>query len=537
MKTPRSVISSLAALAFAGLVASCESPEMPSTTDGKIVLRFERGAGPAMVMGGVHAAAVFDSVVVNVFRPGATPTLEVSKGVAITSDDPIEIAVGCIAENGKKIGVDLYISRLLLYHGANTNVNVVAHTTTPVTVDTYAFYVSSLTLTPPSIPEGAAFTLHWPPAAAAAKYRLEESASLDFSGATTQSVVDTTIDVHVGLGSHFFRVRPITPYALGLPTFPKFGYVTGGSGNPQITDVSAAVIPGETITITGENLDFPGTTANIGGQSLAIESISWGEIVARAPRTATTNKVTVTSGLGADTSSNDVVVQRVAYVSATEEFAAAYIELLATHADDFGLSGVVSIPVAQLDTRDMTVFDIIIVAPDTGTQRSNWGAGQPARAAAIEHSNANVIAMGKGGAVFLSLVVNAANVPATTAIDADKSYFEKDTGAEIFNTPHSVSGPDLAICKTPASSVAFSIGSPYPSKVNLYASMGKDCFLLCSPNDEWALADFHFDDPDGTPVVYFFWGYASDPRNLTSGGGDCLGNVMNMLYTSVAPVD
>jgi hypothetical protein len=231
------------------------------------------------------------------------------------------------------------------------------------------------------------------------------------------------------------------------------------------------------------------------------------------------------------------VVQRVAYVSADGEFAAEYIALLATKSVDFGLSGVVSLPIEELDTRDMTVFDIIIVGPDTGTQRTNWGAGRPNRAAAIENSNANVIAMGKGGAVFLSLVINAASVPTTTAVDADKLYYEKDKESAIFKTPHSVGGPDLPFCKSPASSVSMAIQSPYPSAVNLYASTGKVGFLgVYSPDDHWALADFRFNDPDGTPVVYFFWGYASAPATLTGQGSDCLFNIMNMLYNS-APAD
>lgn len=535
----RHIVLCIAGLMSAAFLGSCESPEAPSAADGKIVLRFNPAPKSLMRSPGATVAAGFDSVVVNVYRPGSPPRKELSHGVALTNDNPIDVSVGCIAEAGKKVSVDLYVSTLLVYTGSASNVDVTAGHTTPVSIDVSAFYITALTLTPPIIPNGAAFTLHWPAAAAAASYRVEEAATLDFSNlVSVHSATDTTLDVHVGPGSHYFRVRPMTPFAQGLPTFPKYGYVTDGSGQVQVTDVSTAVIPEETITITGENLDYFGAQATIGTQALTLESVAWGQIVARVPRNATTNKVTVSSLLGSDTSNKDVVVQRVAYVSATGEYATAYIDLLAEYADDFGLSGVVSIPVAQLDTRDMSVFDIIIVAHDTGTQRTNWGGGQPARAAVIENSNANVIAIGKGGAVFLALISNAANVPTTTAIDADRSYFENDKSDAIFNTPHSVGGPDLAMCTAPASSLGFNIQSPYPAGVGLYASMGKNCLLgLCSPNDQWALADFRFKDPDGTPVVYFFWGYSSDPGLLTSNGSDCLGNVMNMLYKSVAPAD
>lgn len=529
----------MAAVLVVLAATACDRAEAPDA-GGQIILRFAPAANPsAGAMSSNNVASVFDSVVVNVFRSGTPVRLEVSRGVAIVNDDPINLSVGCIAENGKKVGVDLYIDGLLVYHGYNDDVDVASNKATAVDIDCYAFYVSDLTLTPPVIPDGAAFTPHWPPAPAATRYQLEESFTLDFATiVSTESVTDTTVDVHVAPGSHFFRVLPVTPYAQGTPSGPRFGYVTGGSNNIRVLAVDGTVIPGETITITGENLDFPGTQASIGSAALSIESLTWGEIVASVPRDATTDRVTVSSALGSDTSSEEVVVQRIAYVSATDEFAAGYISLLAGYASDFGKSGIVAVPVEDLDTRDMSVFDIIIVANDTGTQRTNWGGGRPERAGVIENSNANVLAMGKGGAVFLSLVSNDASVPTTNSVDADRSYFENDKSADIFNNPHSVGGPDLTMCTKPTTSVALGIKSPYPASANLYASTGKNCILgLCSPDDQWALADFRLKDPDGTPVVYFFWGYSADPVFLSQDGSDCLANITTLLYKSVAPVD
>jgi hypothetical protein len=523
-------------LLLATLAWSCENNEAPVATEGEIVLRFE--PAPTSLAPGMRAS-VFDSVVVNVFRSGSPLRLEASHGVAITNDNPITIPVSCIAENNKKVAVDLYAGRLLAYHGANPDVDVAADKATAVNVDVSKFFVSDLTLTPQVIPNGAAFTLRWPSAPAAANYRVEESATFDFATiASSQSVPDTTVDVHFTPGSHYFRVRPVTPYAQGVSSPERFGYVTNGSNQVKVLGVSDAVIPLETVTITGENLDFPDTHALIGTDTLSVESVAWGQIVARVPKRAVTAKVTVSSSLGSDMSSNEVVVQRVAYVNATGQFGDGYINLLTQHADDFGLSGVVSVPVTELDTRDMSVFDIIIVAPDTGTLRTNWGGGQPGRAAVIENSNANVFAMGKGGSIFLSLVSNDAAVTTTTATDADKKYFEGDTGDAIFNTPHTVGGQEFTICTTPTVSVSLGISNA-PAGVNLYASTGKTCNILgiCSPDNHWALADFRFNDPDGTPVVYFFWGYASDPVALSKAGSDCLGNIMNMLFKSVANVD
>src|SRR5262249_36162996 len=148
--------------------------------------------------------------------------------------------------------------------------------------------------TPQVIPTGAAFTLHWPPAPAANSYRVEESATVDFAAiASSQTATDTTLDVHLGQGSHYFRVRPVTPYAKGPASPERFGYVTGGSNQVKVTAASNAVIPLETVTVTGENLDFPDTRALMGPDTLTIESVAWGKLVARVPRRALTNKVTV----------------------------------------------------------------------------------------------------------------------------------------------------------------------------------------------------------------------------------------------------
>jgi len=70
-----------------------------------------------------------------------------------------------------------------------------------------------------------------------------------------------------------------------------------------------------------------------------------------------------------------------------------------------------------------------------------------------------------------------------------------------------------------------------PAGVNLYASTDCSRLVVCTgPNDQWTLSDFSFANPDGTPVVYFHWGYNDDPEGLESKATDCLGNIMSMLY-------
>jgi len=520
-------------LLCAALALSCESNQAPEDLGGQIVLRFEPGTSP----GSLIRASVFDSVVVNVFRSGSTIRLEGSHGVGIDNDNPITVPVSCIAENNKKVAVDLYVGRALAYHGYNVDVDVTAGQTTPVSIDVSRFFITDLTLTPQVIPTGAAFTLNWPSAPAAASYRVEMSTTMDFAViASSQAATDTTLDVHVGQGSHFFRVRPVTPYEQGRPSPEKFGYVTAGSNQVKVLTVSSTVIPTETITITGENLDFPDTHALMGTDTLTIESAAWGQLIARVPRRAVTNKVTVTSSLGSNTSGKEVVVQRIAYVTAfpTSTTTTDYVARIDQFSDDFDQSGVAVIPLSDLDTRDMNVFDVIVVAADTGTLKTNWGgSNQGKRISAIADSDANVLAIGRGGVSFLQNTVTSANLTYTTAVDSDRQYYEHQENAVIFTTPHNVSKQDITFCTVASSTVALAIdhGPPSPAGVGLYGSTDGGCPLgFCSPNDQWALADFSFRNASDQPVVYFFWGYAGAPNDLSADGKNCLGNVVTMLY-------
>ena len=496
------------------------------------MLRFapgSRSSTPSMV------ASVFDSVVVNVFRSGSAVTREVSRGVAITSDNPITVPVGCIAENNKKVGVDLYIGRALAYHGYNADVDVAVGKTTAVTIDVSKFFITDLTLTPQVIPTGAAFTLRWPAAPAAVNYRVEQSATTDFGTIlSSYTAADTTLDVHVAAGSHYFRVRPVTPYSEGVPSPERFGYVTAGSNQVKVTSVSSTVIPTETIIITGENLDFPDTRALMGADTLAIESRAWGTLVARVPRKANTNKVTVTSSLGSNTSNKEVEVDHIAYVTAAPAAAAntAYVTQIESTSADYNNSGVAVIPLADLDRRDMNVFNVIIVAADTGTLKANWGGtNQGVRLGAIADSDANVMAIGRGGVTFLQNAVTSANLTYTTAVDSDRQCFEYQQNAPVFTTPHNVSKQDITFCNVASSILALNIAhQPTPAGTSLYASTDRSCLIGCTPNDQWMLADFRFNNAGAQPVIYLFWGYAGSATDLSGDGKNCLANVVTMLY-------
>ena len=522
---------------LAAALASCASPGEPVLPNGRVVLHFQPAPAPgaAGAMAPSSIAAAPDSVAVRVFRGGGAITLEAVKGAAVTGPAPIELSIPCIAETGKRVSVEVFEAGVMSHHGADTNVDVATDRTTSINIDAYPFTIDSLSVSPQVVPTGSSFSLVWNTATAAAWYRVQSSSTPDFAVIEwEQTVADTVLDTQRASGSHYFRVIPRTQFAAGTPAGPEFGYVAGGSGSLKVTGFNpGAAIPGETFTILGENLDFPGTRAWIGAQPLAIESASWGALTVRLPRTAVTNTVSVVSGagwLGFDTSNDPFVAQRVAYVTEGGEYELEYIEVLMKYTDDFGYSGVVAVPVKDLDSRDMDVFDTIIVADDTGDFPANWGDGEPGRAAAIARTRANVMAIGRGGYVFLQLVGVTSAVHTTTS-DLDGDYYVPDGSARIFSTPHSVGGGDVNFCDKPVTTTDLSITAT-PVGANLYAST--DCnrvLSLCNgPNNRWVLADFRFDNPDGARVVYFFWGYADNPKLLVSSGSDCLANVMNMLY-------
>lgn len=512
-------------------LVACSSPNAPAE-QGSIAFRFDPSSGGALFARTGGVADVFDSVAVCVFRSGAALTEEVRQGAAI-GVDPIEMTISCIAEVNKRVSVELFASGVMLYHGVNEDVDVIAAKRNDVLVDAFPFFVGSLSVTPGIVYDGASFDLAWPSTVGARTYRVQASASADFATIDwQQSLVDTVTSAALPPGAHYFRVAPETPYATGTFAGPELSYVIGGSGSVIITGFSAVgVIPGDIVSIYGENLDFPGVQAAVGAELMEIVSAAWGELVVRMPRAARTGYVTVGNALGADQSSDPLIAHRIAFVSATGLLAGSFGEVLWSSGDDIEWSGLAYIPLPELDTRDMSVFDVIVVASDTGTDVSNWGGGVPGRVIAISSSGANVFAMGDGGAAFLRLTVSAfASAPVRTTTQT--SCYASMPGAAVFTTPHGVTGGGLPqwvdMCQKPERCVALDIGSlSKPAGVSLYASSG----IL---NDRWLLADVVITDASRSRR-YLHWGFVADPRELTSAGQDCLRNATNLLYKERQP--
>lgn len=528
----------LAATAILFALSCSNATEPGHEPEGRISLRFEQAPAASMAtrdgVHGVASSAVIDSVVLRVFRPGNPITQETFRSVPVTGAI-VDITIPCIAENGKRVSVDLYEGGQFTYHGFTTGVNVVKGAQTPVSIDAYEFTIASLRVTPsPLATEPEPFDLTWNTAAAAMNYRVQASATPDFGTiAWEQSITDTVATVG-GLtpGGYYFRVMPRTPYAQGASCPEQFAYMQSASQDVIITSFSVpAAKPLDVITIYGENFDYPGTQVTIGSMQMPILSSSWGEMDVRIPRAAISEGITVANGIGSDT--KDFVVQRVAYVTSGGPFAAGYVTALEKHNDDFGYSGVAVVRLSELDTQDMSVFDIIVVASDTGNSPNSWG-GDPNRANRIHATTANVLAMGRGGAVFLTLV-GATTAPHVTSIDTDGAYYAPNGNDVIFVTPHSVGGGSIDFTTAiNASTTDFSISSAAkPAGATLYASTDCDRPLgvcLGAPNDRWVLADFNIVNTGGDFVHYFFWGYADDPDELSPAGSDVLGNIMYLLY-------
>jgi hypothetical protein len=529
-------------IAFALLAVACSRTTEPdfASENGVVVLRFEPPA-PAMSAASASGgpAAVFDSVIVRVFRPGTPIVMEKWQGAEV-GVDPVEMTLSCVAESNKRISVELFYSGLLTHHGANVDVDVVPGVNTPVTVNASKFYVDALSVTPSVVSDPSPFDLSWTAAPAAAWYHLQASTQPNFAVIEwEQNVTDTIATAQLPPGMHYLRVIPKTEFASGLRTGPEGGYVTGGSGTPSITGFSAPeVIPGETVTILGENLDVPGTRAWIGGstaQEMTILTSSWGALLVRVPRTASTDVVAVSSPLppGGAIAPELLIVQRVAYVTASNEYADEYREVLFEHRDDFGYSGVAVVPVVDLDTHDMSVFDVVIVAHDTGTDESDWGGGVPSRATAIAATGANVLAVGEGGLAFLRVVAAVGN--AAQYQTSQTSYYTDAPNSTIYTTPHTVTGGGgsqwFDMSQTPVQTHAIEVRSPVPAGVTLDACTGIQCpLLLCSPNERWSLVEFQVPDVFSDKKLYVFFGYGGDPKLFTKQGSDLLGNAMYLLY-------
>jgi len=172
------------------------------------------------------------------------------------------------------------------------------------------------------------------------------------------------------------------------------------------------------------------------------------------------------------------------------------------------------IPFSKVTATDFSVYRLIIVGADTGTEYS-WGT--PKEVEALKSSEKQVIGLGPGGASLfqeLQLSISYEN----SMFFSDNYIYVIDASHIIFNEPHSVSIPYDRIIKVYNSTGirADSIGI-YEANIVSYASRyGRSVVYQ-----------------NYYPIVqedrYLLWGYSSSPTYITSVGKDLFLNVVSYL--------
>ena len=240
---------------------ACEQATEPELgPQGTVTLHFASAATSMVASDGVQslASAPPDTVIVHVFRPGTPITQEVQRLVDLSG--ATDVSIPCIAENGKRVSVDLYTGGQFTHHGFTTGVNVVKGEHTAVSIDAYDFTIASLNVTPVVVSRPGIVRSDVDAAPAAQSYDVQSSATTDFSTIQwQQSVTDTFVTEQLPRAHTTSASCRETPFADGL-SCPAVRVRAERVHDIVITGFTApAAIPNDVITIYGENFDFPGT--------------------------------------------------------------------------------------------------------------------------------------------------------------------------------------------------------------------------------------------------------------------------------------
>lgn len=480
------------------------------------------------------APLALDSVVVRVFRPGAGNVLETYQGVAIGgSASEVDVTVTCRAEAHKKVSVELFDRRRMMFFGVEENVTVETSKNTQVVIEAWDIYLDYFILWPEVLAPTELFGIAWSGVPAATAYGVQESTTEDFDDVVWETVTtDTLLFLTRNVGAHYFRVVPLNPYVVGSVSEVKYCYVTDGTEPPQsISRIDPpGAPPGDEVTITGVNLDLPGTLAYIGAVQCPIISCSETEMVIHIPLNGRSEYVRLWNILDQDFVYSPVPlsVERIAYVSSsgTGGVSDGYVDLIAT-ADPVvaDASGVALVSLKDLDERDMSVFDVIILARDTGTLSTEWG-GDHQRAMVVDRSGAQVLAIGEGGAAYLQQA-NSLYGALSASIATQYDLQVLDNTLPIFTEPYSVSlqaGNMLRICFAPDEVAAFRIGGVVPQEFTLHAARA-------DLSEEYPLMDAA-EGVSPETIRDFLWGYNGNPADLTNEARYCFLNVIHLLVNT-----
>jgi len=528
--------------------AGCSGIEAPDTGGtGVISLRFsgstDAPGAPALSSPGdsfAQALAVADHATVKVFRPGNDFDLEVSQSEAIP-DPPVtlDMSLTVVAENNKRVAVELYESGSLIYFGVNDDVDVSAGKNTHVSVLASQYEAGGIWHEPALVGEGDDFQMEWNRVAQAQWYRVQESPFPDFSAISWEGTTpDTFMAVKGGdlpKGDYYFRVAAVNPYSES--DFGPAHYVrVFGAPEPQgVSDGTAERGPVEGMrgatglyaTVTGDNLDYPGTTVSVFGRPAEIvgspQRTSM-RIKFDIPAGAFSSRVTVTNPVGSSTSDGFVFVQNIAYImgSSTQgDWASAddYKLLVDGFGDASGHSHVAIIPYNLLSLfANLDMFDLVIVGWDTGTDPANWAGGASAAVDLMDKTTAAVLGVGVGGcALFEAMGLDIGLYSTTAASQADVYVY--DDADVIYNEPGQIAVPQsgyVDVYDVDASQLAVYVDvlNP-PSGVTAHARRAPLSALFPLIEQQGKNSN-----------SCFLWGFHESPAHLTAAGAQLTANVV-----------
>jgi hypothetical protein len=201
----------------------------------------------------------------------------------------------------------------------------------------------------------------------------------------------------------------------------------------------------------------------------------------------------------------------IAYIYYTDATGAnSYKSLL----EDNGYS-VTLVPMIAVATTDFSVYDLIIVGPDTG---SGYHWGDAASVSAIQDSGKPIIGLHEGGASLfqeLGLSINWGH--SGYYGPGETSLYVVDPSHVIFNSPHSISVPGDQIIQL--------YSSPSPL-IHEYAPHLSAEAILLGRHPSPTQMDYYPLVQEGQNIL---WGFAASPESMTQVGKDLFLNVVDFL--------
>jgi hypothetical protein len=518
-------------LPFALLLLVVCSPVHEPEPQGTISLKLYIESAPGGDVKGAPVQNVPDSAAVRVFRPGTGVVQEVSQGAAVNGAAAVDLTVTCAAETGKKVSVELYSGGTMIYFGVDENVDVVENENTDVTIDAYDIHVDDVEVTDALIEPGdPPLDVYWDPVPAAESYLLLESSSPNFEQQLTQSFLttDTVMTRNRPAGPWYYAVAPLNPYAVGSISNVAYAYVVSAGEQPPGVDGMdpQEVAPGDRVTLTGNNLNVPGRVW-VGTVTCPVVSASETELEFTVPRSAYTGAVSFENLMNTVGVPGILVVDRIAYVTRTDRDASDsqwYTDLV--EGESRLNTGVAVIPLGEVADRDLTVFDVIVIAHDVG---SGQFAADPNDLRAIARSGANVLAIGGGGQAFFEFAIADFDGLAFTGRFQQGLYFPNGS-LPLLQSPYQITPSDGTPSDQLLSSVQYYTGVTLPApvaSVTTYAALARDDDPLIH-----VLLDAVTTSPSSQQVHNIYWGFRGDPTNHTGLGQACVANMLIYLYST-----